>query len=349
MQKRFGGVPSDCMVYRCLLQLLRAMCTNGTSQRLLQAQEALPKLCQRDTLVADALEWYQGYHGQGFGAVDPQNLWCIDCTTDSTRLERPKTIGRKNGPQRKIWQLPRKETASIYVTVNALGQQVGPAIATHNPDLDLEGPNQHNVRRYLKQLGLRAKDLYYVPSDKYYCKESRDMYSSFLSDIGNWGGHRVLSDAGRFFSVRGEDLFLDLGFEDHMTFVPSAHGQISVIDGYINGTAKAAWRKSRESVATQWESTLLLAHEILHTRPQSTAMAWERHMLVGAMPNRDLIERFLFQKEYKDEARQNRWQKYLETYADAGLEDGWDKNLRRPNAVDSKLDGQYWQMPGLLE
>lgn len=42
-------------------------------------------------------------------------------------------------------------------------------------------------------------------------------------------------------------------------------------------------------------------------------------MLLDAMPNPDLIERFLFQKEHKDETRQNRWQKCLESYADAGV------------------------------
>lgn len=307
------------------------------------------RVVSRDTLVSDALEWYQEYHKQGFGTIEPHKLWCIDSTTDSTRLERPIILGKKNGGQRKVWRVPRTHTSSIYVMVNAVGQQVGPAIATYDDMLNLEGPNQHNVRRCLKQRGLRAQDLYYVPNDKYYCKENRDMYSSFLNDIGNWGGHRVLSDAARFFSVRGENLFLDLGFEDHMQFVPSAHGQISIIDGYINGTAKATWRKSREAVATQWESTLLLASEILHVAPRDSAMAWERHMLVGGTPDHDMIERFLFPKEHKNEARLGRWQKCVEAYYNAELEDGWDKDLHRPDAIDSKLDGQHWRVRGLLE
>ena len=175
----------------------------------------------------------------------------------------------------------------------------GPPIFTHNSALDPDGYNRHNVRAFCRQYGLLTKQIYYVPSKKHYCKESRATYSSFLIDTKPWSGHRILSDAARFFHWEGKDFFEELGFEAHRSFIPSAHGQLSIIDGFINPWAKAGWRSSRNAFASQWETTLLLAHEILHISRQEAAKAWERHLLVGSTPTYDQVERFLFPKKGK--------------------------------------------------
>ena len=102
------------------------------------------------------------------------------------------------------------------------------------------------------------------------------------------------NDDSRLFRGKGEGFFEDLGFEAHRSFVPSAHGPLSLIDGFINPWAKGGWRQSRKRFAFQWEWTLLLAHEMLHVPARETAMAWERHMLVGNTPTREQVEQFLF-------------------------------------------------------
>src|SRR6185436_8011255 len=90
-----------------------------------------------------------------------------------------------------------------------------------------------------------------------------------------------------------EHFFEDFGFEAHRSFVPSAPGQLSLIDGFNKPWAKDGWRFSCKMLASLWEWTLLLAHEILHVPARETAMAWERHMLVGNTPTCEQVERFL--------------------------------------------------------
>jgi len=51
----------------------------------------------------------------------------------------------------------------------------------------------------------------------------------------------------------------------------------------------------------------VLAHELLHIPPHETSAAWERHMLLGAIPPRDQVERFLFPKEHKNIKRERCW------------------------------------------
>ena len=198
------------------------------------------------------------------------------------------------------------------------------------------------MRAFCRQYGLLTEQIYYVPSKKHYCKESRATYSSFLIDTKPWSGHRILSDAARFFHWKGEDFFEELGFEAHRSFIPSAHGQLSIIDGFINPWAKAGWRSSRNAFASPWETTLLLAHEILHIPRQEAAKAWERHILVGSTPTYDQVERFLFPKEGKNLSRENLWDKCVAAYEDMGLDVGWADALRYPDALDSSLDGGYW-------
>ena len=49
----------------------------------------------KDKLIADALEWLQCYHKDGFPAIEPHKLWCIDGVTDTQRAERVWTYGKK--------------------------------------------------------------------------------------------------------------------------------------------------------------------------------------------------------------------------------------------------------------
>ena len=300
------------------------------------------KVQTKDELVQDALEWLQSYHKDGFGAVEPHKLWCIDGITDTEKRNRIWTYGKKNSDQRKCKTPKLAFTSTLLPLVNALGQQLGPAINTTNPDLDPDGKNGHNVRRFCQQLGLRSKDIYFVAGGKHYCKESLAGYSSFLRDTRPWDGHRILSDAARVFRVRGEDFFEEKGFEAHRTFVPSAHGQLSLIDGFINPWAKGGWRSSRKRFGTQWERTLVLAHEVVHVPPRDTAMAWENHHLVGSMPTYEQVEHLLFPKQGKNEARENLWDECVLAFEEFGPEPAWEDELWYLDAIDSRLDGRYW-------
>jgi transposase len=94
------------------------------------------KVRTKDELVQDALEWLQSYHKDGFGAVEPQKLWCIDAITDTERTNRIWTFGKKNSDQRKCKTLKLAFTSTLFPMVNAVGEQLGPAINTSNPDLD---------------------------------------------------------------------------------------------------------------------------------------------------------------------------------------------------------------------
>jgi transposase len=297
----------------------------------------------KEELVTAQFEWLLRYHQEGFGSGERRKLWCIDGVTDREKNQRVKSIGRRNGTQRKVNLGERTHVSTLLVMCNAEGFQVGPGVFTFNEDLNLDGPNGGNVRRFMKQEGLDPKFLYYVPSQKSYCKESRDAYYTFLNATKPWEGHRVLSDKSTIFRVDGEDFFEDIGFEQHRTFVPETHGPASMQDGFMNSWAKNGQRSRVDYRTPQWQKTLMLAHEFIHIPPVETARAWERHMLVGATPTREQVEQFLFPKEGKDESRQNLWDKCIATYHDLELEDGWDDHLDASGAVPSGLDGMYWK------
>jgi len=319
----------------------RYLASAGLSYKLTGSRPAKEQK-SKDKLVDEALEWYLGYHNDGFGAGEPQKLWCIDCVTDTEKNMRNKTFGRTGGTQRKIQQGPRIFTSSLYASCNAVGQQVGPGVFSNNPDFDPQGPNGGNVRKCAKTKGLDPAFLYYIPSAKTYCKEDRDSYYSFLNATKPWKGHRILSDKSTIFRVDGEDFFESLGFEQHRTFPPDVHGPMSLQDGFMNSWAKAAWRSSCSPQMLQWEKTLLLAHELLHIPPAKTSAAWEEHMLVGATPTRDKVEHFLFPKEHKNAERKKMWDRCLATYYDLDLDDGWDDTLDAPAALPSGLNGPFW-------
>ncbi len=135
-----------------------------------------------------------------------------------------------------------------------------PGIFTHNPDLDPTGRNRAAVMKKCKTLNLDTEYIWYVKSQKAYHKEDTDCYYSYLSEFESWKGHRILSDRGTSFRVRGEDLFLSLGFDQHETFTPSVHGPLSINDGHLHSVAKAAWRQVRDDNGPEWERTLLLVH-----------------------------------------------------------------------------------------
>lgn len=297
----------------------------------------------KEELVTAQFEWSLRYHQDGFGSGELRKLWCIDGVTDTEKNQRTKSIGRRGGTQRKLNRGERTHVSTLLVMCNAEGFQVGPGVFTFNEDLKLDGPNGGNVKKFMKQEGLDCKFLYYVPSQKTYCKESRDAYYSFLNATKPWEGHRVISDQSTIFRVDGEDFFEEIGFEQHRTLVPETHGPVSLQDGFMNPWAKNGQRSRVDYRTPQWEKTLMLAHEFLHIPPAQTARAWERHMLVGATPTRDQVAQFLFPKEGKDEARQNLWDKCIAAYNDLELEDGWDDALDAPGAVPSGLDGTYWK------
>ena len=63
----------------------------------------------------------------------------------------------------------------------------------------------------------------------------------------------------------------------------------------------------------------------------------------------EMIVAFLFSKEGKNHSCKKRCQKCLEVYHDAILEDELDRDLRHPDSLDSTVNGQKWQMMGLLK
>ena len=300
------------------------------------------KVGTKEALILDALEWLQRYHADGFPAMEPQKLWCTDGVTDSLRVERIHRYGKKNGGQRKC-RTPKKVFTSTFLPmVNAVGQQLVSAIDTYDPDLDPNGRNGYNVWALCRRLGLQPKNIYFLRTNDVYCPESRSGYSSFLMDTQPWRSHRLLYDDSPLFRGKGKDFFEDLGFEAHRLFVPSAHGPLSLIDGFINAWAKGGWHQSRKRFAFQWERTLLLAHEMLHIPARETAMAWERHMLVGSTPTREQVEQFLFPHQGNNEARENLWDKCVLAYAGLNLDAQWEDTMWYPDVIDSSLDGAYW-------
>ena|SRR3990167_2875590 len=279
----------------------------------------------KNDIIAEALADLQRFHNSGFLSVEASRLWCIDAVTDTRRNERIISYGRKGGTQRKFIGLVPKYTSTIITMVNAEGKQVGPAIFTHNPDLDPDGRNGKAIQAKCKILDLDVDNIYFVKSNKFYHKEDTNCYYSFLSEYGTWEGHRVISDRGLHFKINGEDLFDSLGFDRHETFTPSVHGPLSINDGHLHPVAKAAWRQQRDDNDPEWIHTLLLAHEVFHVPPSQTAAKWKEHMLYKRQPSARRVEELFFKNETKENVYTKLWEQCIAHYREFAQENELDE------------------------
>ena len=233
-------------------------------------------------------------------------------------------------------------TSSLITAVNATGEQIGPGIMSHNADLDPNGKNRNNVRAYCKQSGLSPMDIFFVPSTKGYHKEDRASYQSFLGANEPWDGHRILTDKSTIFSKGGDNIFLDIGFDQHVSFTPSIHGPMSINDGLLHPVAKAKWRSQRDDSGPQWERTLLLASLIIQVPREKSEAKWKANFFLDSEPTMAGVENILWKKESKHDNRHSYWEQCLVMYEEFVEDFVEDVQVEIPKNLETEFDGKYW-------
>lgn len=221
-------------------------------------------------------------------------LWCIDVTTDSRRLELPRSWGRVGGKQRKIFSKKLVYTSSLVTLVNANGAQRGPYIFTYDPAFDPKGPLWKDVIKICKEYKLSPNEIFYVYDEKkQYFKEDRVMIDNVMRVSKPWEGHFFLSDKGNSFSSKGESVILDNGAEMHEVFDPPIHGKLSINDAHLHPIGKNDWVNNRREEWPQWRDLLYLAYAISTVPAQSTKKAWDKHFFLDRTPTVQLVDEML--------------------------------------------------------
>lgn len=319
----------------------RYMTEGELSHKLLGPRHRATKLT-RDAMILDALDTVQRLHNGGFLSGKLDHIWNIDVITDTQRLLRDSSWGRKAGPQTKFIGLKLVYTSSIITMVNAKGEQVGPGIFTSNPDLNPNGPNGAVVRKWLKAHGLRVEDLYYVKDGANYLAESRHMYSSFLDATAPWKGHTVITDNNTIFEQGGVNLFIDKGFTAAPKLNAASHGPLSITDGVLHKVAKPEWKAMLTEDMPQWERTLRLAWCIIMVDKKMVAQKWVEHFQLNKRVTRKQVEKVLFAPKVQNEERSKFWDRCLKSYKEWVNENGVPEVTSVPVDLESNLDGKEW-------
>lgn len=320
----------------------RYMTEAELSYRLLGARHRATKL-MRDEMILDAMDCLQRLHSSGVLKTCRSHLWNIDVVTDTQRLLRDSSWGRRGGRQTKFRGLKLVYTSSLITLVNANGEQVGPAIFTSNPDLDPDGPNGKQVRKMLRAFGLRVQDLYYVADGDKYLAESRAMYSSFLDDTAPWEGHVVITDQNTIFEQGGSNLFLDKGFTAAPKLNAPSHGPLSINDGVLHKLAKPEWKAQLTEDMPQWERTLRLAWCIIHVDKDTVARKWDEHFQLNQRLSRGRVEKVLFGAKTVNADREKFFARCAKDYKEWVREHGEPEVHIAPVDLQDRLDGAEWK------
>ena len=279
--------------------------------------------------------------------TDPSKVCAIDFTYTGHRTQRPKSFRPSGTPPPRSSSKLCRYTNCILSVVWADGVDRTPAVLfTYNPCFRQD-------RRPTEQHEQQIEDLYWATYDwqiderrvqvveppkgknKSMVAESSDLVRRFFSLYKVDPSAVILSDNGRSFKSKSQDVFKELGFAAHLTFPPPVHQYLSPQDHGVFGPAKAAW-KAR---ITDWSDDIVASISLLGLIDLYSKRAREyfvKNLLIRHEPlRRDQVQRLIepIHKEKFDFLRDCKSEYNVLEHDDGRGPQLWN---------DDKLDGLYW-------
>jgi hypothetical protein len=159
----------------------------------------MPKSITEEKYVQQYYECVLKLHNEGFFKWDPKKIVCIDCCTNSRRLEREKTISMRGAKPKKFSAAKAIYTNTYMVALCLEDEGQYPALMfTHDPAFDSNGPRAAEVQKWFDEMGIERDRVIYTAGGKKYNYESSAMVAHFKNVYREeLAGTRVIHDGGK--------------------------------------------------------------------------------------------------------------------------------------------------------
>lgn len=294
-------------------------------------------------LRAHYYEFVLALENDGFWTKEPSKIVCLDCCTNSYRLERVKTFQLKGQKQKKL-SIGKPVYTNCYVAAACMdGEGRYPALMfTHDPTFDPKGHRWPEVQQWAKKWNIALDRIIYEKSNKQYCAEATDKIAHFkhvyydeLEDC------RIIHDDGNSFKKDDELIFDEVA--DRVVVLPSVcHGELSVLDNKLFAVAKNQWRTERPGDDFS-QDALYLLWCIDWAEPEHVQGYWTRNFMLDIQPlSLAAVHDRLMSERTKGFVRQDLYENYVTSYKIWKAERGEDIEEEPLQALESDLDGVYW-------
>ena len=299
----------------------------------------MPKNMTEESYVQQYYECVLKLHNEGFFKWDPKKIVCIDCCTNSRRLEREKTISLKGAKPKKFSAAKATYTNTYVVAVCLEDEGQYPALMfTHDPAFDSDGPRAAEVQKWFDEMDIERDRVIYTPGGKKYNYESSAMIAHFKNI--HWkelAGTRVIHDGGNSFKIDGEFILADGA--DRLEILPSAtHGELSPLDNKINAIAKNQWRTERSGDDFS-KQDLYLLWCFDWAEPAAIKSCWTQNFMLDV--KKLSLAATMDRLRGKKFSRGKIMEKYIAAYESWREEQGQVMEETEFRALESSLDGSY--------
>ena len=277
---------------------------------------------------------------EGFWKHDPKKIVCVDCCTNSRRLERDMTISIK-GAKPKKFSAAKPIYPNTYVVAVCLEDegQYPALMFTHDPAFDSDGPRAAEVDKWFEEFDIERDRVVYTPGKKKYDYESTDMIAHFKNVYRReLRGTRVIHDGGNSFKIDGHFILEDGA--DRLEVLPSAtHGELSPLDNKLNAIAKNKWRTERgDGDFSKQDLYLLWCFDWLE--PAAIKSCWVQNFMLDV--KKLTLPATVARLRGKTFLRGELLEKYIAAYKCWLKEQGRDVNEKECRALKSSLNGSFW-------
>ena len=300
----------------------------------------MPKNMTEESYVQQYYECVLKLHNEGFFKWDPKKIVCIDCCTNSRRLEREKTISLKGAKPKKFSAAKATFTNTYVVAVCLEDERQYPALMfTHDPAFDSDGPRAAEVQKWFDEMDIERDRVIYVAGGKKYNYESSAMIAHFKNVYrGELAGTRMIHDGGNSFKIDGEFILADGA--DRLEILPSAtHGELSPLDNKINAIAKNQWRTERSGDDFS-KQDLYLLWCFDWAEPAAIKSCWTQNFMLDV--KKLSLAATADRLRGKKFSRGKIMEKYIAAYKSWREEQGQGMQESEFRALESNLDGSYW-------
>jgi transposase len=300
----------------------------------------MPKSMTEEDYVIQYYDFVQKLHNESFFDWDHKKIVCVDCCTNSRRLERETTIAMVRSKQKKFSANRPLYTNTYVVAVCLDDEGQYPALMfTHDPAFDPAGPRVEEVQKWFDEWQIDRDRVIYTKGAKKYNYESADMLAHFKNVYcQELKGTRIMHDGGNSFKIGGEFMLAD-GADRHVVLPAATHGELSPLDNKVNAIAKNWWRTERSGDDfSKQDLHLLWCFDWVE--PKAVRICWEQNFMLKV--KKLSLAATKDQLQGKKFSRGDKMASYIAAFESWREEQGVPIAQAEFEVLQSNLDGSYW-------